>query len=436
MPNRTVLKAPLSGVRDNTTCSARRLEAPHDARRAYGLVGRDLDKSPDPDQGRGFHHVHGSEHVGLDGLKREVLQNRDVFVGGRMKHHFGPVALEDLEQRSPVRDVHQGLLARTGNGGGGVVQMGLVVIEEHQEFGVHGGDLTAQLGADRATRAGDQNPVAGQGAAHGIKVGGHGRSPEEVFDLGFPGPTQGRHMGRLVDHVLHSGQHLHGDAGGLGGPQGSLHEFRGRRGNGQEYLLDGVAGGGLGDVFDAADHRHTHEGQAVGPGIVIEDGDGYEAGPGAAQHLPHGGGAGIPASDDGHAQPHPLGAALPGEEPRVEPDDTHADGGEHAADHDDGRRHSGNTQRVHRRPEHQEECDRGGSRHDELAGFVGPGVPPDSAVETEQTVAGHGDKNGHHEKLGEVDPVVSGRPVAEVDDFRHAISTQDAQHVEDDKEQG
>ena len=82
------------------------------------------------------------------------------------------------------------------------------------------------------------------------------------------------------DHLAHPGKDLHGHAGRLGGAQGALHQVAAGRRNGQEHLLDGVAAGGIGDVVDRAHDGHPEQRQAVGRGVVVEDGHRHE--PGAA----------------------------------------------------------------------------------------------------------------------------------------------------------
>jgi hypothetical protein len=110
--------------------------------------------------------------------------------------------------------------------GGGVVEMGLVVVEQHQELGVQAGDLPADLRPDRAAGPGHQHPAAGQGAAHRLEVGRHRGAPQQILDPRLAGQADGGQVGGLVEHVLHAGQDLHRHAGDLRRPQGPLDHFR------------------------------------------------------------------------------------------------------------------------------------------------------------------------------------------------------------------
>ena len=67
-------------------------------------------------------------------------------------------------------------------GAGDVVEMGLVVIEEDQLGGVALGDLAGDLGADRATGAGDQDALTDEHRAYRVEVDLDLVTPEQVFD--------------------------------------------------------------------------------------------------------------------------------------------------------------------------------------------------------------------------------------------------------------
>ena len=127
-------------------------------------------------------------------------------------------------------------------------------------------------------------------------------------------------------------------AGRLRGPQGALDQLGGGGGDGQDHLLDVVAGGGRLDVVHPAHHGDAEEGQSVGAGVVVEDGHRHEPGLGIAEHVADDGGPGVTAADHGHPESRATRSPLPGEEPRVEAQAAHGHGPEDAAhdDHDEG----------------------------------------------------------------------------------------------------
>ena len=73
---------------------------------------------------------------------------------------------ERLEDRTAVGHVHQQLLGRSRQRHGDVVEMGLVVVEQEDLRRTEAGDLAGDLGSDRPSRAGDEDPLIGQGGAH------------------------------------------------------------------------------------------------------------------------------------------------------------------------------------------------------------------------------------------------------------------------------
>ena len=85
-----------------------------------------------------------------------------------------------------------------GDGGGRVVQVGLVVVEENQLRRPEAGHLPADFRADGAACTGDEHPLTLDEAADGLEVRGHRGPSEEVLDLGLTGLAQGGHVVGLV----------------------------------------------------------------------------------------------------------------------------------------------------------------------------------------------------------------------------------------------
>ena len=85
--------------------------------------------------------------------------------------------------------------------GRGVVEVGLVVVEEDEQGGIEPGDLAADLRTDGTSGPGDQHPVALERPADRVEVGGDRGAAQEVLDARLAGPADGEHVGRPVDHV-------------------------------------------------------------------------------------------------------------------------------------------------------------------------------------------------------------------------------------------
>ena len=90
-----------------------------------------------------------------------------MLVRGGVEHDLGAHGVEPGPQAVAVADVgeHQ-LAAHVGPEPlGDVVEVGLVVVEQHQEGGVELGHLAGDLGADRAAGPRDEDPAPGHRGA-------------------------------------------------------------------------------------------------------------------------------------------------------------------------------------------------------------------------------------------------------------------------------
>ena len=65
-------------------------------------------------------------------------------------------------------------------------EAGLAVVDEHEPGRAHAGDLPAQLGADRAARAGHEHHLAGEVPGDRREIDLDGLAAEEVLDLDRP----------------------------------------------------------------------------------------------------------------------------------------------------------------------------------------------------------------------------------------------------------
>ena len=92
-------------------------------------------------------------------------------------------------------------------------QVVLGVVDEHELARGHAGDLPAQLGADRAAGAGDQDHLAGQVGADALELHPHGLAPEDVLDADLAQLAGDPQLARAVlEELEHGRRRAHGDA--------------------------------------------------------------------------------------------------------------------------------------------------------------------------------------------------------------------------------
>ena len=107
-----------------------------------------------------------------------------------------------------------------------VVEVGLVVVEQHQRGGLELGDLAGDLGADPPAAPGDQHPAPGQQLPHRGEVDVDRVAPEEVLDVELAHVAQ---AGHAVHPRLRGAEHAHGHVGLLGAVATCLHQRRVKR---------------------------------------------------------------------------------------------------------------------------------------------------------------------------------------------------------------
>ena len=223
------------------------------------------------------------------------------------------------------------------------------------------------------------------------------------------------------DHVVHGGQHLHGDAGCLGRVEHVGDHLRRRVGYGEEHLLEHVAARRGRDVPDAPDDGHSDERHPVHRCVVVEHGDRDQPGVGMADHFAHGRRRIVAAPDDRHPQSVAPRAALPGEDARLEADQAHAEGRQDQADHNHLGVHHLISGQLDGRVDDEEDGGHRPAREDHLTGFFEPGMTPHAAVQAVDLIADQG--HDHHDEHEELEvPAVRGRgDIAPVEDFGRAV---------------
>ena len=164
-----------------------RLARAHRGLRVDGLVGRDEHEAVGAVARREPRHGARGERVVAQRLHGMLLHQRHVLVGGRVEHDGRVVELEDR--------LHAGRVAHVGDLGDDrdlrrlaqlaidLEEVVLGVVGEHEQADLHAHELAAELGADRAARAGHEHGAAAHVRADRRGVERHGLAPEDVLDL-------------------------------------------------------------------------------------------------------------------------------------------------------------------------------------------------------------------------------------------------------------
>jgi hypothetical protein len=173
-------------------------------------------------------------------LERVRLHERDVLVGGRVEDDIGAVAVEEPPDLHPVLDV--------GEHGYGrreaplVLQLALDrhervlgVLHEDDLRGAERGDLAAELGADRAARAGHEDRRAGDVGRDRGHVEVDGVAAEHVLDLHLAQLLEEVEVAR--DQLVDARQRLHRHAGVAAGGHDPLADVAGGGRDGDDDLV-------------------------------------------------------------------------------------------------------------------------------------------------------------------------------------------------------
>jgi hypothetical protein len=199
------------------------LRRAHDAGRTHGLVGGDEHEMGDPDLFGGPDEIPRAHDVGHHRFARGGLEHGDVFVGGGVEEHVGLVPMEHSTQSVRVPDVDQLRHPLNGQRGQDVVQMCLVMIEQHQALRATPGDLAADLRADGATGARDDDAAALKERSDPRKVGVHRLAPQQVVDPQVPQVLQAQFR---AHQLVRGRQDAQRDPGVLGHRRDARHRRR------------------------------------------------------------------------------------------------------------------------------------------------------------------------------------------------------------------
>ena len=174
----------------------------------------------------------------------------------------------------------------------------LGVVDHHEPADLHAQQLAAELGSDRAARAGHQYRATAHVGADGGGVELNGLAPEDVLHL--HGAQLGDEVVVAVDEVVHVRQRLDGHSGRAAG-RDHLGAFAaaGRR-HGDVHLVGLARLEDLGQVVRRPDHLDALEAVAQLVGVVVDERDRRVARQPVAEHLAQDQVAGVTGADDQH----------------------------------------------------------------------------------------------------------------------------------------
>ena len=155
------------GARRAASCSASHFDAPMTLVGVAALSVEMHTRLVAPWRSARVDDVQRAEHVGADGLARVALEDRHVLVRGGVEHDLGAARVRRRRRPPRRRGCRRARSRPTSAGLEGldrVVEVGLVVVEQHQARGLELRDLPGDLRADPAAAAGDEHTLAPRAA--------------------------------------------------------------------------------------------------------------------------------------------------------------------------------------------------------------------------------------------------------------------------------
>ena len=399
----------------------------HDVRGVHGLVGGDQHHAPHMVAVARLRDVQRAEHVVLHGLAGVQLHQRHVLVRGGVEDHVRPQARKDAVDPPAVahradhhfhvqpREAAQQLVLE-------LVGVVLVDFEHNQLAGMEAGDLAAELAADGAAAARDEDHPVAQIAADLLDVQPNLVPAQQVENAHVADP-QG--LRAAVEDLIQGGDgfqsavRFRADLEDL-----PLVLLFGRR-NGEDDLVDVVPRGDAGDAFPAARHLDAVDARAALLFIVVDRDDRDPLRLGCALEVLDDHGAHLAGADDhdpaGFARaPHAGAPALQAaDEADGEPGAAHQEQRQQPAHHIDGDRepldvvslgivqHAGEDRVAQ---DGHDQAGRGGAVED-LEQLVQAGELPHGAVKAEQRENGDAHQRHPRDAGAEGLDIVKGDPV-------------------------
>ena len=282
---------------------AQRLRLAEEVLRVRGLVRRDEHEPLCPVFDRDIRHDSGRERVVADRLERVGLQEGDVLVRSGVEDDARLVALEDLAHLGAVaavpehgRDRREVALAHEL--ALDVEERSLRVLDEHEPRRPDARDLTAELGADRAARTGDEDGLAGEVLRDRAHVDLDRLAAEHVLHLN--GPDLPREIEIAGDQLVQPRQRLDGNVRSLGDLDHLLACLARSGRDRDQHLVRWVVPQDVRQVVGRAEHADAVQADVLLARVVVDEADRRVAAGGRLEHLAHHELRGIARSDDDH----------------------------------------------------------------------------------------------------------------------------------------
>ena len=259
---------------------AQRLRLAHHRLGCDGLVGRDEHEDLGAGLGSDLGERPRGERVVAHRLERVRLHQRHVLVRGGVEDDRGPVALEDAPHLGAVLDVadhrHDGReVALVDQLPLDLEQRRLRVVDDDQPLAADLGDLPAELGADRAARAGHHHGLASDVRGDLAQVDVDLLAPEHVLHLHRADLPRQVHV--AGDQLVEAGQRAHRDALALGHLDDPGTQAPWRRRDGDQHLVGPVVVQDSRQLVGRAEHAHALEPHVALLRVVVDQPDRREA---------------------------------------------------------------------------------------------------------------------------------------------------------------
>lgn len=254
--------------------------------------------------------MHSAEDVVGDGFGGISFHQRDVLVGGGMEDDVRAMGAEDGLDALGEADI--------GDNGGDpdpvppaapqqifidVKDRVFAMADEDQLGGAVAEELAAELAADGAAAACDEDAPAAHQLLDGGDVGADGIAAQEVFDIDV---AQLVNADRAVEQLVDAGDDLGPDAGGFTDVDDLADLLAGRGRHGDDHHADVVAAGHVGDGLAVAEDGDAVDEDVALAGIVVDIAGDVEAKLGVILQLAHDHRAGIAGAHDGDALARPV----------------------------------------------------------------------------------------------------------------------------------
>ena len=413
----------------------------HDVGGADGLVGGDQDEILDAVLGGRGSHVPGAEDIVLDRFEEAAPPSRARACrrrrgrrrrGGSWQRPRSAIGVLDAADFGMEGDA-AGTTARISRSN--FEERGFGDLEADDAGGLKARDLAAKFGADRSRGSGYEHDLVPERDANRVLFQMDRRAAEKVLD---------RHVADLasqappLDHLAQAGHGFGVDSRAAAQFEDARHLRAGGGGDGDQDVVDGVAGGDGGEVGAAAEDGNEPDAHADLGGVVVDEAADVIGQARVGADLPQQHVAGLAGSVDDHALALGLVLGAQGEVADDAGEDADADGGvgaeEEVQDVD------GAGEAVGRKLE--EDDGGGGERSGEVAeadaNQIGHGdVAPPAAIELEEAEDNALDEDPDEDSRGQVGEFLGGHGELEAEEeSEDAAEDEDGELDSPDEEPG